>query len=122
MLSSKLSSNLNSNLKHPLFKILFLLAVPPFLKNQVLEIFKCKKALMKYDKEWRGSKMGKTIERNWHIKEYLIKLSDEKLNAIIHSAANLNLSEFSTFTLIKELIKVNPRLVVELGALAASLR
>jgi len=81
-----------------------------------------KKALMKYDKEWRGSKMGKTIERNWHIKEYVVKLSDEKLNAIIHSAANLNLSEFSTFTLIKELIKVNPGLIVGLGALAASLR
>jgi digeranylgeranylglycerophospholipid reductase len=81
-----------------------------------------KEALMAYDAGWRTSKMGKSIERNYHIKEYLIKLSDEKLNAIIHSAANLNLSEFSTFTLIKELMKVNPKLVIELGALAASLR
>jgi digeranylgeranylglycerophospholipid reductase len=81
-----------------------------------------KKALMAYDAGWRTSKMGKSIERNYHIKEYLIRLSDEKLNAIIHSAAQLNLSEFSTFTLIKELMKVNPKLVIELGALAASLR
>jgi len=81
-----------------------------------------KKALMAYDTTWRASKMGKSIERNYHIKEYLIKQPDEKLNAIIHSVAKLNLGEFSTLALIKELIRVNPKLVVELGALAASLR
>lgn len=81
-----------------------------------------KKALMAYDKSWRTSKMGKAIERNYHIKEYLIKQPDEKLNAIIHSVAKLNLKEFSTLTLIKEIIRVNPKLLVELGALAASLR
>jgi len=80
------------------------------------------KALMKYDKEWRASKMGKAIERNYHIKEYLIKQPDEKLNEIIHSVSKLNLKEFSTITLIKEIIRFNPRLVLELGALAASLR
>jgi digeranylgeranylglycerophospholipid reductase len=81
-----------------------------------------KKALMPYDKGWRASKMGKTIERNYHIKEYLIKQPDEKLNAIIHSVAKLDLREFSTLTLIKELLKANPKLLVELGALAASIR
>ena len=81
-----------------------------------------KKALMKYDKEWRASKMGKTIERNYHIKEYLIKQPDTKLNDIIHSVSNINMKEFSTMNLIKEIIRVNPKLVLELGALAASLR
>jgi len=81
-----------------------------------------KKALMAYDKSWRASKMGKAIERNYLIKEYLIKQPDEKLNAIIHSVAKLNLKEFSTLTLIKEIIRANPKLLVELGALAASLR
>jgi digeranylgeranylglycerophospholipid reductase len=81
-----------------------------------------KKALMVYDREWRASKMGKSIERNYHIKEYLIKQPDEKLNAIIHSVSALDLKEFSTLTLIKELLKVNPKLLVELGALAASIR
>jgi len=81
-----------------------------------------KKALMSYDAGWRASKIGKSIKRNYHIKEYLITLSDEKLNAIIRSASKLNLTEFSTLNLIKELIKVNPKLVLELGALAASLR
>ncbi len=81
-----------------------------------------KKALMVYDKTWRTSRMGKAIERNYHIKEYLIKQPDEKLNEIIHSVSKLNLREFSTLTLIKELIRINPRLVLELGALAASIR
>ena len=81
-----------------------------------------KKALMAYDKSWRESKMGKTIERNYLIKEYLIKQPDEKLNAIIHSVAKMNLKEFSTISLIKEIIRVNPKLLVDLGALAASIR
>ncbi|MDD4136465.1 MAG: NAD(P)/FAD-dependent oxidoreductase [Methanoregula sp.] len=81
-----------------------------------------KKALMVYDKTWRASKMGKSIERNYHIKEYLIKQSDDKLNEIIHSVSKLNLKEFSTLTLVKEIIRVNPKLMLELGALAASLR
>ena len=81
-----------------------------------------KKTLMKYDKEWRASKMGKSIERNYNIKEYLIKQPDEKLNEIIHSVSKMNLQEFSTLNLIKEIIRANPKLVLELGALAASLR
>ena len=81
-----------------------------------------RKALMQYDKAWRASKMGKTIERNYLIKEYLIKLPDTKLNEIIHSVSNIHLKEFSTMNLIKEIIKVNPKLMLELGVLAASLR
>jgi digeranylgeranylglycerophospholipid reductase len=81
-----------------------------------------KKALMKYDKAWRESKMGKSIERNYHIKEYLIKQPDKKLNDIIHSVSKIDMKEFSTINLIKEIIKANPKLVLELGALAASLR
>jgi digeranylgeranylglycerophospholipid reductase len=81
-----------------------------------------KKALMKYDTAWRESKMGKGIGRNYHIKEYLIKQPDTKLNDIIHSVSTINMKEFSTMNLIKEIIKANPKLVLELGALAASLR
>ena len=46
-----------------------------------------KNSLMIYDKTWRTSKMGKTIDRNYHIKEYLIKQPDDKLNEIIHSVS-----------------------------------
>ena len=81
-----------------------------------------KKALMVYDKAWRASKMGKAIERNYHIKEYLIKQPDTKLNEIIHSVSKIDMKEFTTLNLIKEIIRMNPKLVLELGALAASLR
>jgi digeranylgeranylglycerophospholipid reductase len=80
-----------------------------------------KRALMSYDSGWRSSKMGKTIARNYQIKEFLIKLSDEKLNDIIHSLSKVNLKEFSTLSLIKEITKANPKLMLDLGALAASL-
>ena len=80
-----------------------------------------KTALMVYDKTWRASKMGKAIERNYHIKEYLIRQPDAKLNEIIHSVSKLNLKEFTTLSLIKEIMMVNPKLMLELGALAASI-
>jgi digeranylgeranylglycerophospholipid reductase len=51
----------------------------------------------------------------------LIKQPDEKLNEIIHSVSKLNLKEFTTMSLIKEIMKVNPKLMLELGALAASI-
>ena len=78
-------------------------------------------ALMAYDQAWRHSKMGKTLERNWRIKEYFITLSDEKLNAIVHSMSRMNLKEFSVFNLVKELIRHNPRLLLELKGLHDSL-
>ena len=81
-----------------------------------------KKKLMVYDTTWRTSKMGKTIERNYHIKEYLIKQPDDKLNDIIHSVSKLNLKEFTTLSLLTEIIRVNPKLMLDLGALAASIR
>ncbi len=78
-------------------------------------------ALVPYDEGWRASPMGRAIERNYHIKEYLIKQPDEKLNAIIHSAKSLDMKDFSTLTLVKELMKRNPKLVAELAVLRASL-
>ena len=81
-----------------------------------------KNSLMIYDKTWRTSKMGKTIDRNYHIKEYLIKQPDDKLNEIIHSVSKLNLKEFTTLSLLTEIIRVNPKLMLGVGALAASIR
>jgi digeranylgeranylglycerophospholipid reductase len=78
--------------------------------------------LLPYDTRWRASPMGKTIARNWHIKEYFIGLSDEKLNALAHSISRINLQEFSTFNLIKELIRHNPSLLVELAKLMGKIK
>jgi digeranylgeranylglycerophospholipid reductase len=78
-------------------------------------------ALMPYDRAWRSSKFGKNLERNYRIKEYFITLSDAKLNAIIHSMSRINLKDFSVFNLVKELIRHNPRLLLELKGLHDSL-
>jgi digeranylgeranylglycerophospholipid reductase len=78
-------------------------------------------ALMPYDHAWRHSKFGKNLERNYRIKEYFITLSDEKLNAILHSMSRINLKDFSVFNLVKELIRHNPRLLLELKGLHDSL-
>ncbi len=80
-----------------------------------------KDVLMAYDRGWRESPMGKTIARNWHLKEYFVRMSDEKLNALISSASTMNLEEFSTLNLIRELIKRNPRLLGDLAKLSFSL-
>jgi digeranylgeranylglycerophospholipid reductase len=75
-----------------------------------------KKALMDYDTGWRNSSFGKHIARNWQIRKYFISLSDEKMNALIQSTAQMDLEHFSTLKLIKEIMKRNPALVAELAA------
>jgi digeranylgeranylglycerophospholipid reductase len=80
-----------------------------------------REGLMPYDEGWRKSPLGKSIERNWHIKEKFITLPDAKLNAIIHSAKALDLRDFSTISLVKEIIKRNPLLLADLAGLMASI-
>ena len=72
---------------------------------------------MKYDTTWRASKMGKALERNYHIKEIFVKLSDKQLNSVLSSVNNIVMKEFSTLTLLKEIIKTNPLLIKELSGL-----
>jgi digeranylgeranylglycerophospholipid reductase len=74
-----------------------------------------KKALMKYDETWRESYLGKALERNYQIKEVFVKLNDDDLNAILHSVAKMNLSEFNTLSLIKNIITANPKVALKLG-------
>lgn len=80
-----------------------------------------KEALMPYDTEWRASKMGATIERNYKVKEYFITLDDTKLNTLADSIASISFSEFSVAALIRELIKRNPKMLLELKALRDTL-
>ncbi|MBN2734011.1 MAG: NAD(P)/FAD-dependent oxidoreductase [Methanomicrobiaceae archaeon] len=76
-----------------------------------------KKALMKYETTWRSSKMGKALDRNYQIKEIFVKLSDKQLDSILTSVSNIVMKDFSTLTLIKEIIKLNPKLIKELSGL-----
>jgi digeranylgeranylglycerophospholipid reductase len=80
-----------------------------------------KEALMPYDIAWRTSHMGTVLDRNYKIKEYFITLDDKKLNILAESLANVNFKEFKAATLIKELIRRNPKMLYELKALKDSL-
>jgi digeranylgeranylglycerophospholipid reductase len=77
-----------------------------------------KAKLMPYDEQWRVSYMGKAIARNYVIKEMFIKMSDEELNSLIHSASEIVMEEFNTLQLIKNLIKSNPSLALKFGKTA----
>jgi len=74
-------------------------------------------ALKKYDSIWRESAMGKGIERNYQIKEIMIRLSDEKMNSILSSVQKMDLDRIGTKEIVKELIKYNPWLLKEMSSL-----
>lgn len=74
-----------------------------------------KGSLMKYDETWRSSYLGKALERNYQIKEVFVKLTDDDLNSIIHSVAQMNMSEFNTLNLIKNIVTANPKVALKLG-------
>ncbi len=74
-------------------------------------------AMMPYDTTWRASKLGKSLDRNYRIKEYFIHLPDAKLNRLVHSISRLDLTKFSTLEIIKELIRHDPTLLLELRAI-----
>ena len=76
-----------------------------------------KSALMKYDAEWRSSRMGKALKRNYEIKEIFIKLKDEKLDSIVNSVKKLDMEIFDTKYLVRELVKHNPWLLKEINSL-----
>jgi digeranylgeranylglycerophospholipid reductase len=79
-------------------------------------------SLMRYDRAWREGKLGETLERNYRIKEAVIRLDDETLNALVQSASRINLKEFSVLSLVKELITRNPKLLLELKSLYSALK
>jgi len=78
-----------------------------------------KKALKAYDRQWRASEMGRSLERNYKIKEYFIRQTDDRFNQLIHSATAINLEEFSTLELVKELAIRNPALLADFTAIRA---
>ena len=73
--------------------------------SRCIEAGNCsREALMPYDTEWRASKMGVGIERNYKVKEFFVTLDDAKLNTLAESIASINFSEFSVMALVKEQI------------------
>jgi digeranylgeranylglycerophospholipid reductase len=77
-----------------------------------------KKTLAKYDELWKND-FGKTLHRNKILQQKLIKMDDKTLNKLAHSIAGYNLKEMSVKRLVLELIKKNPRLLLDIKHLFA---
>lgn len=80
-----------------------------------------KEALMPYDAGWRESRMGAALRRNYKVKEFFVTLDDKKLNVLADSIESVGFADLSVSTLIKELIKRNPRMLLELKSLRDAL-
>ncbi|MDR3102658.1 MAG: NAD(P)/FAD-dependent oxidoreductase [Methanocalculaceae archaeon] len=80
-----------------------------------------KKALMVYDKTWRDSHLGKTLVRNYAVKESFIKMDDKKLNSIVHSMSDMQIEDLSVKKLVLAIFKENPWLALELPHLLKAL-
>ena len=68
------------------------------------------KMLNKYEKEWRST-IGKSIDKNYRIKELFIKMTDEQLNSLAHSLEGAKFNDMGAMSLIKQLIKNNPKML-----------
>jgi digeranylgeranylglycerophospholipid reductase len=80
-----------------------------------------KAALMVYDKTWRDGKLGKTLARNYAVKEAFIRMDDNKFNSIVHSMSDLNIDDLSVKKLVLAIFKANPWLALELPHLLKAL-
>jgi len=77
-----------------------------------------KKMLAKYDELWKND-FGKILHRNKILQQKLIKMDDKTLNKLAHSIAGYNLKEMSVKKLVLELIKKNPKLLLDIKHLFA---
>ncbi|MDO5845930.1 MAG: NAD(P)/FAD-dependent oxidoreductase, partial [Methanocorpusculum sp.] len=73
-----------------------------------------KKALMAYDRKWREGYMGKALLRNYEVKEVFLRMTDEKMNSIMHSMKDVSLAEITVKNLVIAIFKENPWLLREL--------
>jgi digeranylgeranylglycerophospholipid reductase len=69
--------------------------------------------LMEYETAWRSS-FGKSMKRNYKIKEFFTSLSDEELNKLARSIQGVRIEEMSAAGIVKCLLKANPKLLLSL--------
>lgn len=74
------------------------------------------KTLNKYETEWRET-LGNSLEKNYRIKELFMKMTDKQLNDLAHSLNGMTFNEMGTLSLIKVLVKKNPKIFFELRSL-----
>jgi digeranylgeranylglycerophospholipid reductase len=69
--------------------------------------------LRKYDDLWKND-FGKILHRNKILQKKLLKMDDETLNRLARSISGYNLSEISVKKLVLELIKKNPKFLLDI--------
>lgn len=79
-----------------------------------------KTMLSSYDKKWRMSSMGKSLVRDYAVKEVFTNLDDAKLNSLIHSMSDVSVDEINMKNLIMMVIRSNPWLIKEIPTLMRS--
>ena len=72
-----------------------------------------KKALQVYEKRWRET-IGKSITRNFAVKEFFVELTDDDLNRLIHSLDGIDVAELDLRGLLKVLVRQNPKHLLKL--------
>jgi digeranylgeranylglycerophospholipid reductase len=72
-----------------------------------------KEAFQVYEKRWRET-IGKSITRNFAVKEFFVDLTDDDLNNLIHSLDGVDVAELDLRGLLKVLVRQNPKLLLKL--------
>lgn len=75
-----------------------------------------KAALEAYEDRWR-SYIGKEIGRNYRLKSFFSKLTDQDLNSILHMLESQDTSVMDLEGLVKHLFRLNPRLLWKMRCL-----
>jgi digeranylgeranylglycerophospholipid reductase len=73
-----------------------------------------KKRLAEYDTQWRNA-FRKRLDIGLKAKEFFCSLSDDDINKLAHSLADIKIHELTTKALLIELIKKNPRMMMRLA-------
>jgi digeranylgeranylglycerophospholipid reductase len=76
----------------------------------VPEGYICKAVLEVYEKRWR-SDIGKNIGKNYRLKSFFSKLTDQDLNSVLHVLESQDISKMDRDGLIKQFFRLNPRLL-----------
>ena len=70
----------------------------------------CKAVLEAYEERWR-SYIGKEIGKNYRLKSFFSKLTDQDLNSVLHMLESQDTSKMDLEGLVKQLFRLNPRLL-----------
>jgi len=69
------------------------------------------KVLAEYETAWRAS-FGKKLKRNYKVKEFFMRLSDEEFNKLARSIQGVKIEEMTSAGLLKHLLMANPKLLL----------